>query len=602
MKQKPLESSNRSVCQLGPLPGRHVPRYGPRARRSSNVCGFSDRVRAGTIRTNVARMFLSRLQIKRWLAGNPSRAWSWAFLGCVLLFVAAIRFRLRDMPLERDEGEYAYVGQLFLHGVAPGKLAYTMKLPGTHAAYAVLMALFGQSCAGVHLGFLVVNCATIVILFLLTRALVGELAASVAAATYAAMSLSAGTLGTAAHATHFVVLAAVGGLLVLWRATHGPRVAPYFASGFILSTSVLMKQNGLFFVLFGGLWLVWLGYRRGLAPNSSFYKAAAAFCAGAAAPFLVLLAVLWAAGTLRNYWFWSAIYSRAYTRLNPGVALIWDIMMQRMPAVLRLPFRAGLLGLLALWCRRASWPVAGFATAFLFFSLLAVLPGFHFRPHYYVLLMPVLALLVGALVQVATELLRRPRLRLLVPVPTLVFTFCVASGIARERSLFFHETPLEASRSLYGFQPFPEARVLADYIRMHSPSGSRIAVLGSEPELYFYSHRQSATGYLYTYPLAEYQPFAARMQKQMKEEIEAAQPQFIVQVRSWTSWLGRPGSPKRIDDLCTAVMPPGYKLIGTCDFFPDQSRVIWHWQPNAAEEPTASSTLVIFERTVSPQY
>src|SRR5689334_239895 len=90
----------------------------------------------------------------RWKDG---RAWSWAILACVLVFTAGVRFRLRDMPLERDEGEYAYAGQSLLHGIPPWKGVYTMKFPGTSAAYAVLMSLFGQTCAGIHLGFLLVN-------------------------------------------------------------------------------------------------------------------------------------------------------------------------------------------------------------------------------------------------------------------------------------------------------------------------------------------------------------------------------------------------------------------------------------------------------------
>jgi len=95
--------------------------------------------------------------LKRLLGSQKTRVWSWVILCGILMFVAAVRFRLRDMPLERDEGEYAYAGQLFLQGIPPGKLAYTIKLLGTYAAYAILMLLFKKSCSGIHLGFLLVN-------------------------------------------------------------------------------------------------------------------------------------------------------------------------------------------------------------------------------------------------------------------------------------------------------------------------------------------------------------------------------------------------------------------------------------------------------------
>src|ERR1051326_3081130 len=82
---------------------------------------------------------------------------AWLIVACTILLVFAIRARLRQMPLERDEGEYAYAGQLILHGVPPYKDAYNMKLPGTYAAYALIMAVFGQSASGIHIGVAVIN-------------------------------------------------------------------------------------------------------------------------------------------------------------------------------------------------------------------------------------------------------------------------------------------------------------------------------------------------------------------------------------------------------------------------------------------------------------
>ena len=80
-------------------------------------------------------------------------------------------FHLRQCPLERDEGEYAYAGQLMLQGIPPYQLVYSMKLPGTFAAYSVILALFGQTPGGIHLGLLLVNAATTFLVFLLTRRL-----------------------------------------------------------------------------------------------------------------------------------------------------------------------------------------------------------------------------------------------------------------------------------------------------------------------------------------------------------------------------------------------------------------------------------------------
>src|ERR1022692_5078963 len=77
---------------------------------------------------------------------------AWILVALSILFVVVVRVRLREMPLERDEGEYAYAGQLMLQGVPPYREAYTMKLPGTYAAYALIMAVLGQSASGIHAG------------------------------------------------------------------------------------------------------------------------------------------------------------------------------------------------------------------------------------------------------------------------------------------------------------------------------------------------------------------------------------------------------------------------------------------------------------------
>src|SRR6476659_4760931 len=145
----------------------------------------------------------------------------WSLLSLTILVVFAIRVRLLDMPLERDEGEYAYAGQLMLQGVPPYKEAYNMKLPGTYAAYALIMAVFGQSSSAIHVGLALVNALSIVLVFLTGRALLDEIAGAAAAVVFALLSTSTAVFGLAAHATHFVTLFALAGTWLLLKVTSG---------------------------------------------------------------------------------------------------------------------------------------------------------------------------------------------------------------------------------------------------------------------------------------------------------------------------------------------------------------------------------------------
>src|SRR5436190_14209482 len=79
------------------------------------------------------------------------------------------------------------------------------------------MSLFGETISGIRIGLLIVNAATILLIFLLARRLMEPLFATAAAASFAFLSLGQPVLGSYAHATHFVMLFAVAGSLALLK-------------------------------------------------------------------------------------------------------------------------------------------------------------------------------------------------------------------------------------------------------------------------------------------------------------------------------------------------------------------------------------------------
>ena len=88
--------------------------------------------------------------------------------------------------------------------------------------------------------------------FALARRFVDAWGSLAAAATFGALSTHSSTLGYAGHATHFVVLFALGGLLLLPRAARDRPVSALraLACGLLLGLAVLMKQVGAVFVVF----------------------------------------------------------------------------------------------------------------------------------------------------------------------------------------------------------------------------------------------------------------------------------------------------------------------------------------------------------------
>jgi len=115
-------------------------------------------------------------------ASNFERTVSFVILALTFLFDIGLRFRLAPKPLEHDEGEYALLGQLMLDGIPPYVEAANMKCPGTDAMHAIGMLIFGQIPAGVHLSLLVVNVASLFLMFFIGTRMLGFFGGAIAAA------------------------------------------------------------------------------------------------------------------------------------------------------------------------------------------------------------------------------------------------------------------------------------------------------------------------------------------------------------------------------------------------------------------------------------
>src|SRR5712691_6399903 len=329
----------------------------------------------------------------------PAKIWriAWSILAVAVFGVAlAVRIRLLSIPLERDEGEYAYAGQLMLQGISPYKLAYNMKFPGTYAAYALIMSIFGQTISGIHIGLLLVNAATVGLIFLLGRRLVNSMAGITAAASYAVLSVSPSVLGFAAHATHFVMLPVLGGTLLLVHRPDRQSFGRLFASGFLFGIGLLMKQPAVVFILFGAIYLFFSDIRAGFDRKKTFLRNIV-FAGGVITPFGLTCLVLWYAGVFNKFWFWTINYARQYGSLI-SISAAPQIFIYNVKEVIgpgwALWMLAGIGLMVGLWDKRTR-ASTGFLLCLLVFSALALCPGFYFRQHYFILVLPAVSLLAG---------------------------------------------------------------------------------------------------------------------------------------------------------------------------------------------------------------
>jgi hypothetical protein len=227
-------------------------------------------------------------------------------------------------------------------------------------------------------------------------------------------------------------------------------------------------------------------------------------------------------------------------------------------------------------------------TALLILSFLAACPGLYFREHYFVMMLPAIALLAGSAVRPERDKWRGASVAL--------FAAALVLSVAMQADFLFLMTPVEASRKMYGDSPFPEAVEIGDYIRTHSASDSKIAVLGSEPEIPFYARRLSASGYIYTHGMMEAQPYALSMQEEMIRVLEAARPEYVVLVTSKTSWYRQASSASRIFDWWDAYWPQCYKVVGRAEIDPELPPEM-RWGEVQRGLVWSESSVLVYKRT-----
>ncbi|MCF8365212.1 MAG: glycosyltransferase family 39 protein [Bacteroidales bacterium] len=523
-------------------------------------------------------------------------------LGAVLLIVGIIRLRLMNIPLERDEGEYAYFGQLMLNGIPPFEAAYTMKFPGTSFMYALFILLFGQSAAGVHIGILILNVITSVFLFFIAARMIGNAGALVTALVFSLLSVSDSVLGFAGHATHFVVFAGITGIFLVLHGIENRKWKYFLFSGIFFGLVPVFKQSGLFYSVIGVAVII-LHFLAGDRKNfTMMLKNLAVFIAGGLIPALLIILLMMFWSVFDTFLFWTIEYPFAYggqVPLERGISNFKD------------NFSYIVDGNLALWVLAASGiPLLFFnrrirkhiftllfLLLFLVLTFMTTVPGLYFRPHYFISWLPAVAFFAGIAIDTIGRFKHKNQKSLPFQIFSLIILIvAVGMGIGKNFDYLFKEDPKAISRRVYGLNPFVESEAIGEFIQRNTAEDDKIAVLGSEPQIYFYANRVSATGFIYMYPMMEDHAFNLSMQKQMIAEMEEADPAMIVIVDINKSWLRKANSPLNIFGWSSGISSAkDYEMIGSVELY--SNTTLYKFTPVALEnQPVSQYRIRLFRK------
>ena len=476
------------------------------------------------------------------------------------------------------------------------------------------MSIFGQSGEGVHLGLLFVNLLTGIPLYFIAKRLFNPVTATYAAAVFFLMSISQSILGFSANAEPFILLPLLTGILFMLMGTGhlktsktGKTILMFFLSGVMMGISYLMKQNSIFYIAFLGIFFLYKVLSDRPISWKNLFGYGFIFAIGTILPLAIVCFIFLKLGLFDSFWWWTWIYPRIYVTAMP-----WEYGKLTLKyAIEGIGYGVGIWSSFWALIILAGWGIISvlfqksmdrkvFTIGFLLVSALAVAAGLNFVAHYFLLAVPVFALLIAT----GTESLLffwkgKERIADAIYPGFLLLLFASILYINQEKDYLFESDGTAISHSSYGGNPFPEAIEIGKYLEKNSAPNDKIVVLGSEPEIYFHANRRSVTGFVYTYEIYKHHPFAHKFQQQMANEIDTSKPKFIVLMNIDASWYS--GYTDKSDTFLfnwsARYINAHYSQVGVVDLmFPQPSQYCWDAPGRPCIPQVADHNIKIFIR------
>ena len=461
------------------------------------------------------------------LRRRPSARQTILVVAGLILIAAAVRIPLLGIPLERDEGEYAYIAWRLGHNELPYRDWVDQKPPAVFWTYRAALALPFDPVRAVHLAALVFSAASSCALFFLALRFMNRFWALVAASLFTLLSADPLAQGTAANTEVFMLLPLVLSQIALLKAADNPRnVLLMIVCGALTGIAIAFKQVAAL------NWFLLIALYPAFVAAEKRRRNSLAFASWSAGGLFAIAGII-------GLYFWTRhglgeLVGNVFTHnLEYIGAMTWSDRLQfcsgtltrlaRTEALVWIFSAAGLIALIV--ARKGKW--FAFLAGWLFTSIIGVSASGYFFPHYFQQLLPPLALISVFGAQRLSEL--RPWKTSWIPGP--LFSLLLALLPLKTIWLFwFSYTPADAVRAIYPGNFFAEMPAFAARIAQVTSSDQRVFVFGAEPELLFYARRVSATRYIFLFPL--YGPYRSAREKQIAaaDEIQRAAPAAAVYV------------------------------------------------------------------------
>jgi hypothetical protein len=457
----------------------------------------------------------------------------WWFLAITTLLVLYVRIRHIDIAFERDEGEYTYAAQEILKGKIPYVDFYNMKLPGVYYFFALIFSVFPDNLFTVKVTLLFVNLFNALLVYFIAKRISSDndtkIFAPTAAALYLLMSVGYGAQGWTANAEHFMLLPALIGIYILLEAHRFHSLFRYFLSGCFLSWAFISKQHAIGYILIAPIWLSTLFFKNNSENKNlkSFFKLFFIpmlwYTIGGLFVFGALLFYFHQVHAFKELVFYTVDYASTYGSKNVPFEGIWRFRAIFFDSPI---FYVMMLVAIFHWFKNSEILKGQyFLMIFALGSFLCIHLGWFYRPHYFQLLLPGAAILSAFIINHLSDIWKK-YIAYINP-HNIKWTGLILT-IILQFPYFFTSTSAQVDDKMYGNEKFPDLKEIAALLPKYMTDKGKIGIIGSEPEIFFYTKKESANSILYHFPMYEDHKYADQMFTTFKAEMERNKPEILM--------------------------------------------------------------------------
>ena len=451
----------------------------------------------------------------------------WLLLVAILAISLFLRLSFLHEPFERDEGAYAYMAQEILRGSVPYKDVIDIKPPAIYYAYAAIMALFGETAEAIRMFTAFYSLLTVCAVFLVTRQVSERKAGLVAALLYGVFSSAPSLHGSSSNSEVFLVLPSTLGIYFLLRAVHEADRRSIFLCGVSCAAAMLVKTVAIPIAALAAIGILSLP-RSGHAVREKILDFAA-LISGPVALASLAVGYFFLNGALHDFLYWNVTFALQYSSTEVGGPPFFWAAYMLLPELLPLVLVALPTFVRLLFNSRGykEHMVALFLPAGL---IGVILPGKNF-PHYFIQLIPPLAILAGIEI---TRLFTTKGWRFYVGLVLLAALFSFPVYMRYPYYLVY--TPDQVSTRKYG-PLFVESKAVARYLKDRTSPSDYIFQWGFEMELYYLASRRSPLPFIASLFVGWSKDPAAAIHR-MVEEINKKKPKYILVQKQWANVPG----------------------------------------------------------------